>query len=227
MWLKVNGNNLSQQALYCHLRMNITVAGGYLAKAKGLTKKFGENNIRIFLSLCICLGDIDIFMGSEVLDRIRSLKRADAVLDGVEFKKIRFLSQPTEMYPTQSCLSIHNIIYDRIATKVQVVLNKVKNTILFQFVVRSDSIKRGRVTTEMTMTDFALAVIESFDFDITRHAIVDSKYLSSPGGLNLLETYFDNDLALNLEALQDTPKGIETTQLISNTLDRVEKYVDR
>ena len=79
----------------------------------------------------------------------------------------------------------------------------------------------------MTMMDFALSVLESFDFDITRHAIVDSKYISSPGGLDLFETYFDNDLALNLEALQDTAKGVETTRLISDTLDRAEKYVDR
>ena len=209
------------------------MAGGYLAKAKGFTKKFGESNfIRLLFSLFLspmyfCLGDIDIFMGPEVLKRIRSLKRADAVLDGVEIKKIRILRHGDWLYPTKRCLSVHSITYDWIPTKVQVVLNKVKNTILFQFIVRSDTINRGRVTTEMTMTDFALSVIESFDFDITRHAIVDSKYLSSPGGLNLIETYFDNDLALNLEALQDTAKGIETTRLISDTLDRAEKYVER
>lgn len=87
--------------------------------------------------------------------------------------------------------------------------------------------KRGRVTTEMTMRGFALSVIESFDFDITRHAILDNKYLSAPGGLDLLETYFDNDLALNLEELQKTAPGSETKFLISSTLDRAEKYVKR
>lgn len=168
------------------------------------------------------------------------MKRADAVLDGVEVNKIRMIRQGSWMYPTKRNLSVHSITFDWNATKVQVVLNKAKNTrinkpnlnkakntILFQFIVRSDTINRGRVTTEMTMMDFALSVLESFDFDITRHAIVDGKYISSPGGLDLFETYFDNDLALNLEALQDTAKGVESTRLICDTLDRAKKYVDR
>lgn len=79
----------------------------------------------------------------------------------------------------------------------------------------------------MNMGDFALSVLESFDFDITRHCIVDGKYLSSPGGLNVIETYFNNDLALTLEALQKATPGTEFNLLMSNTLDRAEKYVGR
>ena len=79
----------------------------------------------------------------------------------------------------------------------------------------------------MNMEDFALSVLESFDFDITRHCIVDGKYLSSPGGLNVIETYFNNDLALTLEALQKAKPGTEFNLLMSDTLDRAEKYVGR
>ena len=78
------------------------------------------------------------------------------------------------------------------------------------------------------MVHFAQAVLESFDFDITRHCIVDSKYLSSPGGLNVIETYFNNDLVLNLEALQKAGAGTyEFNDLMSATLDRAERYVGR
>ena len=168
-------------------------------------------------------------MGPTVIERIRALKQADAKLDGIDFKKIRMRKLMPGMYLNKKCMSVHSVIYDGIETKVQVVLSKIKFmcTIFFQFIVRKDIVKRGRVTTEMTMMDFALSVIESFDFDITRHAIVDSKYLSSPGGLDLLETYFNNELALNLEGLKDMAKGFETDSLISRTLSRAEKYVDR
>ena len=115
-------------------------------------------------------------MGPTVIERIRALKQADAKLDGIDFKKIRMRKLMPGMYLNKKCMSVHSVIYDGIETKVQVVLSKIKFmcTIFFQFIVRKDIVKRGRVTTEMTMMDFALSVIESFDFDITRHAIVDS-----------------------------------------------------
>ena len=56
------------------------------------------------------------------------MKRADAVLDGVEVNKIRMIRQGSWMYPTKRCLSVHSITFDWNATKVQVVLNKAKNT---------------------------------------------------------------------------------------------------
>ena len=77
------------------------------------------------------------------------------------------------------------------------------------------------------MTSFALSVLGSFDFDITRHCIVDNKYLSSPGGLDVIETYFNNDLALTLEAIQKAKPGGQFNLLMSRTLERAEKYVSR
>ena len=68
-------------------------------------------------------------MGPGVQQRIRRLKRLDAVLDGIEFKKLRMISQDEGMYGNQEVLSVHNINYDGAPTKVQVVLNRVKNNI--------------------------------------------------------------------------------------------------
>ena len=98
---------------------------------------------------------------------------------------------------------------------------------MLQFIGRTGRIKKGRVTNDMSMEEFALSVLESFDFDITKHCIVDSKYLSSPGGLNVIETYFNNDLALTLPALQTAKPGTAFNLLMSDTLDRAEKYVGR
>ena len=56
----------------------------------------------------------------------------------------------------------------------------------------------------------------------------DAQYLSSPGGLDVVEVYFQNDLALNLEALQPLRRGtLEHQHLLSETLDRAEKYANR
>ena len=79
----------------------------------------------------------------------------------------------------------------------------------------------------MTMEHFALSLIESFDLDITQHCIIDSKYLSTSCGLNVIEVFYNNDLVMELPALKNVEAANDRTALISHTLDRAERYVGR
>ena len=73
---------------------------------------------------CVYLGDIDIFLGPSVLKRIREMKRINKELDGLDFGRLRLIPPRREDYAQEKVLSVHNIDYDGIRTKVQVGLIK-------------------------------------------------------------------------------------------------------
>ena len=83
------------------------------------------------------------------------------------------------------------------------------------------------MTSDLNMLEFAESVMDSFDFDIVRHSIVDGKYQSYPGGLDLIETHFNHDLAWQLEALSTIPNFTDKLVLVNETLERAERYVRR
>ena len=74
---------------------------------------------------CVYLGDIDIFLGPSVLKRIREMKRSNKELDGLHFGRLSLIPPRQQEYAKEKVLSVHNIDYDGIRTKVQVVLIKV------------------------------------------------------------------------------------------------------
>ena len=101
--------------------MNVIIAGGYVAKALGLTTKFGENIVdKIRNNTKTYSGDIDIFMGSTVYKRIRELVRAQAVMKDIDFGKLRMCSRSS--YFAQEVNEVDNIQYNGTRTNVQVVL---------------------------------------------------------------------------------------------------------
>ena len=105
--------------------MNVIIAGGYVAKALGLTTKFGENIVDKFRNNTKTYsGDIDIFMGTSVYKRILELRRAQAVMtiygDDIDFGKLRMYSRSS--YFAQEVAEVANIQYNETRTNVQVVL---------------------------------------------------------------------------------------------------------
>ena len=107
------------------IRMNITLAGGYVAKMKGLTTTFGENHIKEclisvnkFFLLLFFSGDIDCFLDKLTFATIKTMMTRGQQLDGCDFKKIRLVSQ--RPYTVKDCFQVFNIVYDRTLTKIQV-----------------------------------------------------------------------------------------------------------
>ena len=100
--------------------MNVIIAGGYVAKALGLTTKFGENIVDKFRNNTKTYsGDIDIFMGSSVYKRILELRRAQAVMtvydDDIDFGKLRMYSRSS--YFGREVAEVANIPYNETRTK--------------------------------------------------------------------------------------------------------------
>ena len=50
-------------------------------------------------------------------------------LDGCEFKKMRLVKQET--YTVQGCFEVHNVVYDRVSTNIQV---RTKHVTMYQCV---------------------------------------------------------------------------------------------
>ena len=46
---------------------------------------------------------------------------------------------------------------------------------------------------EMEGSEFAEHVLENFDLDIARHGIYANNYISCPGGVDTIVTFFDDD----------------------------------
>ena len=100
--------------------MNVIIAGGYVAKALGLTTKFGENIVDKFRNNTKTYsGDIDIFMGNSVYKRILELRRAQAVMtiydDDIDFGKLRMYSRSS--YFGREVAEVANIPYNETRTK--------------------------------------------------------------------------------------------------------------
>ena len=109
------------------IRMNIILAGGYLAKAKGLTTSFGKKNKKKTIKIKVMvwgmltklfLGDIDCFMDPLAFVGIREMMSRRGELEGCDFKKMKMVEQ--EDYIVEGCFQVYNIVYDRVLTNVQV-----------------------------------------------------------------------------------------------------------
>ena len=87
----------------------------------------------------------------------------------------------------------------------------------------------------MTGCEFALSVLGSFDINISRCGIFNYKYLSCGGGLDIVQTFFNEELLLDLdlEALVRSGGGWrglsegEKHLRRMETRERVKKYVSR
>ena len=130
----------------------------------------------------------------------------------------------------------------RLQKKKKKILN---NTTLPQFiVVAEERMLRGRTRSkpirskpcsEMVGNEFALSVLGSFDLNISRCGIYNYKYLSCGGGLDVVKTFFNEELLLDLdlEALVVSGQGWrgrsegEKHLRRMETKERVKKYVGR
>ena len=78
---------------------------------------------------------------------------------------------------------------------------------------------------------FVVVVVDKYCLHrLCRHGIVDQHFISVPGGLDVIEVFFNNNLIQEvLSALQSLKPGQSATRnkLISETLDRAEKYIGR
>ena len=111
-------------------RLNVIIAGGYVAKALGLTTKFGENIVDKFRNNTKTYsGDIDIFMGSSVYKRILELRRAQAVMtvydDDIDFGKLRMYSRSS--YFGREVAEVADIQYNETRTNVKVSINSLSH----------------------------------------------------------------------------------------------------
>ena len=111
-------------------RLNVIIAGGYVAKVLGLTTKFGENIVDKFRNNTKTYsGDIDIFMGNSVYNRILELRRAQAVMtiydDDIDFGKLRMYSRSS--YFGREVAEVANIKYDETTTNVKVSINSLSH----------------------------------------------------------------------------------------------------
>ena len=87
----------------------------------------------------------------------------------------------------------------------------------------------------MVGNEFALSVLGSFDLNISRCGIYNYKYLSCGGGLDVVRTFFNEELLLDLdlEALVVSGEGWrgmsegEKHLRRMETKERVKKYVGR
>ena len=94
---------------------------------------------------------------------------------------------------------------------------------------------RSKPCTEMTGAEFAMNVIGSFDLDICRCCIYNNEYLCCMGGLDTVQTFFNEELLLDLDLegmiwTGRTWKGMsegEKHLRRMETKERVKKYVGR
>ena len=56
---------------------------------------------------------------------------------------------------------------------------------------RFEGYKQTKPCYKITGQEFVMHTLSTFDLDITRYAIFQYKYFSNPGGVNVLQAYFD------------------------------------
>ena len=94
---------------------------------------------------------------------------------------------------------------------------------------------RSKPYRDMTGSEFALAVLGTFDLDMARHCIFKDQYLSISGGIDTLRAFFDDgELSnLNVDGLvwsHRSWRGLsegEKHHKRMETKQRVKKYVSR
>ena len=94
---------------------------------------------------------------------------------------------------------------------------------------------RSKPCSEMTGREFAMHVMASFDLNITRCCIYDNEYLTCEGGLDLIQTFYNEELLqnLDLEGLVWSGRGWRGLSVGEKhlrrmaTKERVNKYVSR
>ena len=94
---------------------------------------------------------------------------------------------------------------------------------------------QSRPCSEMAGWEFALSVMASFDLDICRCSIWNNEYLSCEGGLSIIETFFNDELLLQLDLEALIPSGGGWRGMTEGekhlrrmeTKERVKKYVAR
>ena len=116
---------------------NILLADGFCSKAKGLLTENGKTitSFSKYVKKENFLGDVNIFLGECVYERITWLSWNNCEEDGVDFKKIRMRRDNSYFYPhLDTCLDIFDVTYDRMRTNVQVVDLEIKSVSVFMHV---------------------------------------------------------------------------------------------
>lgn len=94
---------------------------------------------------------------------------------------------------------------------------------------------RSKPCSEMTGWEFALSVMKSFDLNISRCCIYNNEYFSCEGGLDIVQTFFNEELLLDLDlealiwtrrAWRDMSESEKHLRRME-TKERVKKYAAR